>query len=169
MSKARELIAEMSEAKELKISPIQIENAVDAKSFGWVELHPKDFLALTTPDDEHLEMIKSNAKDVDFYNKAGSIVHPFLWFDLKSGKVDGHEGRHRAAAVLNSGGKTMKVALVAFNKSGARDLLPEKLPSKLKGQFRSVSVTLPKHNVWETDDYDFMVSRVKADRKRGFA
>lgn len=83
----------------------------------------------------------------------GRIVGPFLRIDLDppagtSGKVSGHEGRHRAAAVLNAGGKVIPVALCLrpFKGQFPRSYGPEyelhadHLPLVVQGQFRPVRV-----------------------------
>jgi len=160
-------------AAELKINERQVANAVSENSFGWAEMHPNDFLLLTTDDAVDLATIKNSAKEVEFYNRAGSIIHPFIGFDLKTGKLDGHEGRHRAAAVLKSGGTSLPVALYArYDGKYRPDVEPRHLPRVLKGQFSGVSVPVSKfirsYKPWETGEAKFVKERYKTDLEHGF-
>ena len=57
--------------------------------------------------------------------KYGAAVHPFLaikFDDAKHAHVSGHEGRHRAAALIAKGGKEMPVALCM---RPSEDMLPD--------------------------------------------
>jgi hypothetical protein len=87
---------------------------------GFIEMHPDDFLRLTTKDDEQARDIAAKAKSVATYNewvRSGEIrVTPFLDVDRSNGRVCGHEGRHRAAALrAEEPGTRMKVAIVLRN------------------------------------------------------
>lgn len=81
-------------------------------------MHPVDFLKLTTNDQAHLDSIIDTVdRTVDQYNSGESEYNkfeyniPYLLVSYPSGKVMGHEGRHRAAMVLKSGGISFPVAI----------------------------------------------------------
>ena len=86
-------------------------------------MHPEDFLALTTTGEEELSHIRNAefAPDLDAF-KAGSdhrfrpdaYYMPFLRVVLATGKVIGHEGRHRAAMVQRSGGTSFPVSIIFY-------------------------------------------------------
>lgn len=109
MKSFSEFLAEM-----LDLTADQKEVAVSNKMHALVHMHPRKFLELTTHDDEHVAEIKRAAQPVHAYNShsaSGSIrVAPFLRIDHR-GKVMSHEGRHRAAALLNAGHDVMPVYL----------------------------------------------------------
>jgi len=99
-----------------------------AKSFpavGFIDIDPRDFLKLTTQDEKHLQYIVFNAKPVEQYNqwvRDGEIlVSPYLNVDMHTGRVCGHEGRHRAAALIrDESAKKMKVAVVLKDRGCSR-------------------------------------------------
>ena len=83
-------------------------------------MHARDFLRLTTLHDDHIEEIKSRSfpyskeqyrevmgRDEGF----GKFWMPFLNVAFPSGKVLGHEGRHRAAMILAHGGDLIPVII----------------------------------------------------------
>jgi hypothetical protein len=86
-----------------------------------VVMSPTDFLNLTTSDMKELEQIKSRPfpQSADQFDqdheglglKAGQFDMPFLYVAFPSGIVEGHEGRHRAAMVLASGGRSFPVMI----------------------------------------------------------
>lgn len=124
-------------AKELNINEQQKQMIIDEKGIGTIEMSPLDFLRLTTPNKAYIDQILNDSKSLEFYNssKAKSYVHPFLNFDRKTGKIEGHEGRHRAAAVHKAGGHKFVVAL--FPRPGHRYNKLSELPTTLKGEFSS--------------------------------
>jgi len=88
-------------------------------------MNPKDFLRLTTVSNADLEHILHKdefAPSVAAYKNVEHPVYnknqygmPYLNVDFESGKVLGHEGRHRAAMVVREGGT--KFPCVLFFKS----------------------------------------------------
>ena len=106
-------------------------------------------LKLSLPSVAHVANIRKDAQPLDFYNdpeiQKGMSVHPFLTFDIDTGKITGHEGRHRAAAVINAGGKVFQVAL--FPRPGHREHVLENLPTTLTAEFSTFEYEL---------DYDLM-------------
>jgi hypothetical protein len=96
--------------------------------------------------------------------KWGRVVGPFLRIEIEPpvgtlGRVTGHEGRHRAAAVMNAGGKVIPVALCLrpfkgmFPKSWGPEyeLHADHIPMAVHGQFRPVKVTTRNWKVIEPD------------------
>ena len=77
-------------------------------------MQPSDFLRLTTENDEHLEQIHTDefsdletfANDGHERYKKSNYSMPFLNIEFETGKVKGHEGRHRAAMVEKAGGRS---------------------------------------------------------------
>ena len=76
-------------------------------------MNPIDFIRLTTEDEESLNRIFTDEfSSLDDFNKEGSTYNknsynmPFLKVIHETGKVLGHEGRHRAAMIAKAGGKS---------------------------------------------------------------
>jgi N12 class adenine-specific DNA methylase/predicted RNA methylase len=75
---------------------------------AWVR--PADFIAATTPDAEGGKIIRSRAKDLDLDKLRAESQTPFLYIS-KDNKIEGHEGRHRMAALEKAGVKRVPVVL----------------------------------------------------------
>ena len=83
-------------------------------------MQPSDFLRLTTDGDEHLAKIhKDEFTDLQTYaadtdEKYGKSKYnmPFLFIEFETGRVTGHEGRHRAAMVERAGGRSFPCMIV---------------------------------------------------------
>lgn len=133
--------------EELKVTEIQKQNAIDEKAIGTIEMDALEFLKLTTGDDAHLQEILNNAKPLAAYEK--SIILPFLEFEVSTGKVTNHEGRHRAAALLNAGNKWITIALYPRGKAGKHREWEslEEMPTRLKGQFRHTTALIDPKNI----------------------
>lgn len=84
------------------------------KAAAVVSMDPALFLGLTTVGTEHEAEVAAEAHTLEDYNRYGSIVHPFLVVDRKTGEVMSHEGRHRAAAVQVAGGGDFPVAVILY-------------------------------------------------------
>lgn len=108
--------------KELLLTPKMFAQAKGNKSIGHLMMHPLDFLKLTTPGStsQWIAEEKPYTKTLDEYNgfaeEGTSILPPWLDVDLKNGQVVGHEGRHRAMAVINAGGTKFPVFVVLKEK-----------------------------------------------------
>lgn len=139
----------------LDVSIDQIEQMVANKAAALVYLHPSDFLKLTTLDDASRDSIIAESKSLIEYNAfthaRASIIPPHLDVEIKgkdAGKILGHEGRHRAAAVLKSGGTRMPVFLIPKvngysvrtvpdpSSRWGRPVEPRDFPLFLRAQFR---------------------------------
>ncbi len=99
----------------LKLSPEMYRQARGNKHHVVVSMRPEDFLKLTTRDDDYVDRIKNQCKKLDEYNqwteRGESILMPFLYVDSESGQITGHEGRHRAAALICAGSNEMPVSI----------------------------------------------------------
>jgi len=108
---------------DLPISNVQKRNAIGNKCIGYITMHPMDFLELTTTNKEGVERIMNDSQPLEVYLKSirnrSNLVMPFLGIEVakgklgkaKRGEVVGHEGRHRAAALLKSGKTRLPVAV----------------------------------------------------------
>lgn len=100
---------------QLRITPTHKLQARSSKHQLIVNMDPRDFLKATTPDQEAYDEIISKALSTVKYNrfaKSGeNILMPFLAISLDHERIQGHEGRHRAASLINKGGTKMPVAI----------------------------------------------------------
>lgn len=152
----------------------------DNKAVGFLPMHPLAHLALTTSDEEHLQELISPHPDrkgdkipLAIYNEwteAGkSIIPPFLRVQMSDGKVVGHEGRHRAAALYREDPDAlMWVAIELIDEHGyavyyeepryepgqpspreqRRYLDRSDVPEIFWGQFRPTSVEVDPAEMW---------------------
>lgn len=137
----------------LPINEEQKRNARSEKATLIVDIDPLVFLELTTtdkgmfptmdhllnPEKYSLDDVKN--KDLAFFLskeiQSDLIAHPFIKLDKRTGKIVGHEGRHRAAAVVRAGGKWFRLAVYLIPQDW--DGTAKDIPSIWKGQFRNVS------------------------------
>ncbi len=88
---------------------------IDEKHNWLADIDPMLFLDMTTFDAKHIQEILDTAQPLNVYksDKAqdNMIVHPSLTIDKETGQIEGHEGRHRAAAVYLAGGKYYRIGL----------------------------------------------------------
>lgn len=148
---------------DLPIHPYQKRVAAGNKCIGYIVMSPEKFLDLTTIDATNKQKIIDSAQPLDVYVKSirtkNNLVMPFLNLEVKKlgdmkGEVVGHEGRHRAAALMKAGKKRMPVAISirpenrekayrfeVWEKGGKQTYFWDKsiIPEKLKGQFNSKS------------------------------
>lgn len=116
----------------------QVLQAIDSHAGAFVDMAPIDFLRLTTLDEDHIRKVQSEAHDLAKYEKhmeSGKCeVHPFLRIDVKSGQVVGHDGRHRAAAILSADPDAqMRVALIPVPLSKTASMAD--IPETIKGEY----------------------------------
>lgn len=108
----------------------QVWNMQGNKAIGFLPMHPIDVLGLTTVDDEHVKEViterpdrkgtKLGIEDYNRFSEEGNIlVPPFLRVDMQTGKVEAHEGRHRAGALYREDPDAlMWVAIEVLDPSG---------------------------------------------------
>ena len=103
---------------ELLVTQQMLSVAKSEKAAGVITMPAWDFLFLTINKsvDEWVSDEKDDTKPLDFYNgeahKDRIRVMPFLDVEMDTGKVVGHEGRHRAAALMaNRNHAEMQVAI----------------------------------------------------------
>jgi len=113
---------------------------LDSKVNAVVSMHPRDFIYITTPGFAYQKKIMDEAKDLEQYNQfirgGETQIPPMLKVDIKTGHVVGHEGRHRAAALIKNGEDRMNVALILvddFTASRQRTALD--IPNVWIGEF----------------------------------
>lgn len=117
----------------------QQENAIDNKMNWIVDIDPREFLRLTVDDriGHYPTLASINPEPLAVYQspdaQANMIVHPHLRIDKETGKVTGHEGRHRAAAVMKAGGKWYRIGLQLA--PGSRNYRPHDMPIIWTAQF----------------------------------
>lgn len=131
-----EYLLEEAEHDGLVLTKRMERNAVDSKMHVAVHMHPRKFLELTTSGPKHFDEIKQAAKSVHDYNSyEGVNVAPHLKIDSE-GKVWSHEGRHRAAALINAGHERMHVYLKVSPKEGKPERHHgwEDVPDRITGQ-----------------------------------
>ena len=84
-------------------------------------IHPRDFLSLTLPDSE-FEAWDGYVREgghkafyaLDLEALKAQPQTPFLEIDEKTGRVTGHEGRHRMRALLDAGVTSVPIAVVDY-------------------------------------------------------
>jgi len=85
-----------------------------AKSYiAWVD--PDDFLYATTSSAEQREWLRSESTDLDLERLRKESQPIYLHVDFETGRIVGHEGRHRMIALKNAGVEKVAVILDARN------------------------------------------------------
>ncbi len=106
---------------DLPVTDIQINVAMDNKAIGLVLMPPDVFIQLTVQNNTQYEYMLTNAADISVYIKSihtqDNIVMPFLKINPQ-GKILGHEGRHRAGALVNAKKTKLPVAIIVTNEKG---------------------------------------------------
>jgi len=87
-------------------------NKYDEARFYTADINPDDFLELTTTKEQLNEIINDNIDrkfvlDLDTINQS----YMFLQVNMRTGKVIGHEGRHRMLALKNAGYKKAQILI----------------------------------------------------------
>lgn len=111
---------------------------------------------------DRVNQIRGADKDSDDY-LWGTIHYPQLYISVNArgvGKITGHEGRHRAAALIRKGGKRMRVAIRLFVDEALLPGVPfgldyhttaEHLPKWVWTQFRTDMVSTTNWSIIEPD------------------
>lgn len=144
--------------------------AKSEKSCGWLEFPCEAFLLLTTPNAakwklEEADETHSLAQYNEWTQQGKIRIMPFLDVDMMTGKVQGHEGRHRALACTTAGIRTMPVAIY-LRKKGYKEYYVEdtsgdrwvktyytlkSVPLVLHGQFAPTTIVL--ENKWRRESF----------------
>ena len=102
----------------LKITDRMLSNARANKMTGWLSMPPLDFLRLTISTSNVFDWIRQESSDTksladynEYASSGDSTLMPWLDVDRSTGRVCGHEGRHRAIAVHNAGGTKFPVGI----------------------------------------------------------
>jgi len=112
--KLSEKLATDEEDAEILLKPNerQLSHLVDEKHNWVIDINPILFLDMTTESLQHMQEILGEAAALDIYKSLKHLtVHPSLTVDKETGQIEGHEGRHRAAAVHIAGGKWYRIGL----------------------------------------------------------
>lgn len=107
------------------------------------EIKPNDFLWLTSSNPER---IRKEAKDIDWEELQSNDQTPYLRVDMKTGKVTGHEGRHRVAALERAGADGVAIAVVPEEKGFDRHNAEKIDRLTVTEQFQTALV--PQHRVF---------------------
>ncbi len=117
-----ELTENLDEEVRLPLRRGEIPKARGSYGAFIITMHPLDFLKLTTTNDEGIAQIQDRkfpATEEEYYDPTlrdfGKFEMPFLTVAFPSGKILGHEGRHRSAMILKQGGT--KVPVIIYPKS----------------------------------------------------
>ena len=117
----------------LRLDKENIRQAKGNKHAGTIIIDPMDFLRLTTPGDSYIKEILDESltlKEYNDFSRNGSSIH-MPWLDvsvdgidryrdwIKRGSVIGHEGRHRAAALINKGINKIPISVCLYRKGKA--------------------------------------------------
>lgn len=103
----------------LILTPTMMDQMRSNKCIGWLYMNPVTFLMLTIDAgqslDTWLEDEREHTRTLEEYNEFArngkSILMPWLDVDIKTGRVLGHEGRHRAAACIHATVREFPVAI----------------------------------------------------------
>lgn len=124
-----------------------------------VIMDPKVFIGSTSTD---VNGIMGNAQPLEKYNEYaenGDIsVMPYLSIDLDSRIINGHEGRHRAAALSQAGGKEMFVALRLRSRKTEKekyDLNWDDVPNSIEKQQGQGNLYKPEMRVVKASWHDY--------------
>ena len=141
----------------LAITNEQLRQARGNKASAIIWMYPEDFLALTTSRDDAdwAQMVAGRpVQPLEKYNRYSregeTRIMPMLDVEMSTGQVMGHEGRHRAAAVMNSEGPeaTLAVAIVLLENGYAQYYREDGPPNYTKtfmGFADVPRVLLPQH------------------------
>lgn len=122
------LLSDLFEAYRLPLIGGGIPNARGSYGAFLVTMNPDDFLKLTTsPRDLERILATPFPLDKDEYTQThsynnganyGRFPLPFLKVIFPSGKITGHEGRHRAAMIMRKGGDRIPVIIYPYEDLG---------------------------------------------------
>ena len=123
-----------------KPTEIQTRVAINEKAIGLYLINIIDFLRVTTTAEMFEMLLKEK-------HESSAEYLPCLEFDVKTGKITGHEGRHRAANYYNDGHREMLIALYPEPKHRKWKHDLSQMPNKLTGQFNNFQIELNKNKI----------------------
>jgi hypothetical protein len=130
----------------LLVTEAQLKNARSRYAYGIYPMDVGDFLKLTTSNHKEVGELCAEALDLSLYNAFGASgetqVMPMLQIEHSTGKVKGHEGRHRACALINDGKNVIHVALYFLDDEYYKIRSPETIPTMIHGEFGRGSLFL---------------------------
>lgn len=112
--------------KKHRLTNENIQQIIDESISEWDEdyarlyltkINPKDFLKLTSSED-YFVAIKNNTLELDLEKiEESKYVADMMYLDidLETGKVRGHEGRHRMSALENEGYELVDIVVFPYN------------------------------------------------------
>jgi hypothetical protein len=126
----------------------------DGRSYGFAAfVNPKEFVNATTSSKKDARRIYDEAGKLDVEALRSQRQTPFLYVDMKTGRIDEHEGRHRMAAMDVEGITSAPVVIVARENKGKKPaeyqpigsmlLSGQKFGEEGTGDFISVSDLTP--------------------------
>ena len=93
----------------------------DGRTYGFAAfVNPKNFVNATTSSKEDARRIYDEAGKLDVEALRSQRQTPFLYVDMKTGRIDEHEGRHRMAAMDVEGITSAPVVIVARENKGKK-------------------------------------------------
>ncbi len=120
---------EISEAR-LPLRRGEIPKARGSYGAFIITMHPADFLKLTTIDSSNIKTIMNRPfpdTPEQYYDSTlkdyGKFEMPFLKVEFPSGKIFGHEGRHRSAMILKAGGDRIPVIIYPYSEEAYRGVI----------------------------------------------
>jgi hypothetical protein len=111
----------------------------DSSKSAFALVDPKDFVEATTFDRMHVNKIIREAGDLDFKRFSDEYQTPFLTLDNVDGNwnIQGHEGRHRMAALAKAG---VEEAPVLIRKVADKYESLDDVPTSVRNQFDDPSI-----------------------------
>jgi len=93
----------------------------DGRTYGIAAyVNPDDFVAATTPTFEDAQKVREDAGALDKAKLAKETQTPFIEWDVERNAIIGHEGRHRMAALADSGITQAPVVLWVKDRFGGK-------------------------------------------------
>ncbi len=93
----------------------------DGRTYGFAAfVNPKEFVNATTSSKKDARRIYDEAGKLDVEALRSQRQTPFLYVDMKTGRIDEHEGRHRMAAMDVEGITSAPVVIVARENKGKK-------------------------------------------------
>jgi hypothetical protein len=124
--------------------------AINDKALFLFYIEPILFVKLTIPSHEAMNDIIRSTKPLKFYNDLhhdSQIQYMYLLLNEQTGKIEGHEGRHRMMALDALGVQRVPVFLKAYNR--LKKVSDIKFPFEITSEFNNDKIYLTKKDVIE--------------------